>query len=241
MKLLVCFLLMAVSISATSVVAVRTELVVIIGADSKTTSPDGSTTFPPMCKVGFVNNTIWGYARLLENQRLGYSLEEITKATMSGPGDMIQRLSIFAKRVQAGILPILKEEKASAPQWFATKQEGWPAVQIAFGAFENGLVNLYERDFIPHSTANGGLSIEVKMADHLEHSRKLFWVALGYNPDVAKELESNPDALKVSLADSIRRLINIEIQADPSEVGLPISIIRPNANGVSWIDKGLCK
>jgi hypothetical protein len=239
-KLVCCSLLFFVPACGSAVVAVRSKLVAVIGADSQMVSTDGSA-LPPACKLGTVNNVVWGYARLTSSTQWGYSLAEIARDTMALPGSMSDRLRIFETRVSTALLPILKAEKAEYAEWFGERREGSPVVQIVFGAFEGGTVNLYAREFIAHATRDEPMALKVVRTDHKSDSRKASWVSLGHPINAAHEVSSHPDLASGDFARRIRLLIGVEAEEHPGDVGGPISIIELNARGVNWVDRGLCR
>jgi hypothetical protein len=238
-RLICCALVLLAPACGTTVVAVRSKRVVTIGADSRMIGTDGST-LPLACKLGTVNDVVWGYARLTSSTQWGYSLAEIARDTMALPGSMSDRLRIFEARVTAAVLPILKAEKSGYQEWFAERREGVPAVQIVFGAFEGGTVNLYAREFIAHASRDESITLKVVRTDHKGDSSKAAWVSLGHPINTAHEVSSHPDLATEDFSRRIRLLIEVEAEEHPDDVGGPTSIVQLNARGVNWIDRGLC-
>jgi hypothetical protein len=227
----------------TSVVAFRTDTIVVIGADSKVHAAESSTAaVATRCKIGVSDKIAWAYARILFAP--GYDVEPIAHTAITlGNGAIGERVYLFERMLLRELGAILVRVRQGDPMWWYTEGSTKSALEIVFAGFENGYVNLFYRSFVPiRGSPRGTVFFNIERADYQGHLRDTKYAALGFSEAVKHDLDAHPTVVvQEGFVAAVQRLVGLEIQAVPSEVGPPISVVSVNANGVHWIRKGVCQ
>lgn len=152
--LAVFFPLPAVVGAQTSIVAVMTNDLIVIGAGSKETTPDGreTTTF---CKIGSTNEVFWARAYYARDSGLNFSADAVAREAILTEGTLKERVSGFERKVEPLLKRIAETRMANDRAWLQSHSEGKPVLQIVFAAFENGRPLMLVRNFRAHIEGNG--------------------------------------------------------------------------------------
>ena len=233
----------------TTIVAVRTQTTIVLGADGKAIAEDWGgirTEARGVCKIGVAKDVVWGESGILEVRTRNFSVDQIAAASMSMVGDLDVRIKTFENAMLPKLTEILSASKTNSPAWFHVRFENQPAVGIVFAAFVDGVPNLRSRDFIARSDQiSGAVSVAIKPHDSpsaaFPNSASHVSARLGRHVLADDEIKKNPLIWdRLGLPGAVRHLIEMEIAAVPDEVGPPIAIIEITNAGRRWISRGQC-
>jgi hypothetical protein len=229
---------------ATSAIGLRTPSLIVLGADSKVTTP-GHKDAGSRCKIGSANQVFWIEAGITVLPKANFALSDIAAGAMAAKEPVSGRVAKFEDVLQSTLLPIINEVRVSAPFFFADRlDKAW--IQIAFASFENGVPTLRVRSFITRASPARGAYLEINRAD-LPNAAfpETVFATLGRDEAVKAKLAAIPGDrqqwLKAKGEDhAVAELIADEIAAVPQEVGPPISVVDIRPDGINWISRGAC-
>jgi hypothetical protein len=241
---------------ATSIVAVKDNDVIVIGADSKTTLTSagngvGDAGSIQKCKIVQAGNLFFasaGYAGISQagfpgNVEPEYDLKEIIAKELQGDGSIADKVGDLEKVLAANLTRIAEEARKDNAAFFLTRFVRHPVHTIIVGGIDNGELVLMVRTFRLIISPSGALSFGIGRfscpGDCQESSATIFE---GRTEAIRTYLEQHK--LFLYFADpvtAVRNLVELEISEDPSFVGPPVDILRLTKRGVEWIQrKPLC-
>ena len=233
-------LLFGCPLRATSLVAVRTLNAIFIGSDSKMINGDGGEAGNG-CKILGSNGVYFGIARIWSSPAQGFSVASVAAEALNSNGDLASRVSHFEKLLLHPLERLLISLKATDATRFEREIDGQSAVDMLFVGFEAGYPVLLSRSFIVRNGASQSITVRIKREECSDDcSEALAYAALGQHEAIDKALAENADFWKIGIAEAIRKLIKLEISAEPSFVGPPISILTIDKDGPRWIEQGAC-
>jgi hypothetical protein len=223
----------------TAIIAVMTPDSIVIGADSKATTPDLSETVN-QCKIENANGVLWARARYATDSGHGFSADAIARDTMTKSRTVKERVALFEQTVIPHLVEIMEERKRTARQWFDSQAEGKTVLEIVFATFEAQKPHLYFRYFKAYSIDGQRVRIEPKRHDCPGNCRTdTTIIEMGHHETVDK-LKDNPQTWSAGVDEGVRTLIQSEIDACPRSVGPPITIVKLDVHGLAWISRGMC-
>lgn len=229
---------------ATSAIGLRTPALIVLGADSKVTTPDHEDA-GSRCKIRGANQIFWIEAGITVLPKANFVLDDIAAGAMAADEPMSSRVAKFEDVLQSTLLPIMNKVRVSAPFFFADRLEkAW--IQIAFASFENGIPTLRVRSFIAKASPARGAYLEINRADLPNAALpETVFASLGHDEVVKAKLAAIPGDrqqwLKAKGEDhAVEELIADEIAAVPQDVGPPISVVDIRRDGINWISRGVC-
>ncbi|HUK08524.1 MAG TPA: hypothetical protein VLX09_11700 [Stellaceae bacterium] len=231
----------SVKVDATSVVLFWTPTTIFMGADSKAVRDDG--TVVTVCKIGAANDTYWAMSGILEWPASNFSADKVALDNMSTPLTLKSRLERFESAVKPELLTVLNAVRSERPLDFRNAYQNDPALEVAFADFEDGIPRAYVRYFVTRvDLTRDSVYLDPTRIDfpNREVSRSGF-AALGRHEAIDALRAANPSFLEApDVLGTIRRLIEIEIAAVPTEVGPPIALVEIDKEGAHWKSKGAC-
>lgn len=240
--LLLAFVLMLSGrAAATTIIAVKTEREIVIGADSKVTDTFGSAFANPSCKIVQAGNLFFAYEGMARNRRTGFDIVEIaTRALLLKPGASVsERVSILTGFVTSRLFTELPNVKQHDTATYREKIEGGQTfLNILVAGFENGQPLLFVRGFRAVVLGRRVVGVSVVPDDCLADCRDEIVVkSLGETAAIDGLPEETPGFWTSGVAAGVRRLIETEIAARSEYVGPPIDILRIDETGAEWIQK----
>jgi hypothetical protein len=250
---IVVFLALGSSVAvATSIVAVRNNDEVVIGADSKTTlTREGGATGDAgsisKCKIIQAGNLFFasaGYAGIGPTEfpgdiDPGFNLEKIVTEGLRGNGGIAEKMSSLEKAIVANLSRIANEAKRNNPAFFVTRFLEHPPYTIMVTGLDHGELVLMVRKFRLITSPSGSVSFDIGRFDCPGNCEEPSVTVLeGRSGAIRKYLQQH--VLFLYYADpitAVRNLVGLEIEEDPSSVGPPIDILRLTRKGAEWIQK----
>jgi hypothetical protein len=241
---------------ATSIVAVRNNDEIVIGADSKTTltsvgSGVGELGSITKCKIVQAGNLFFasagiagaGPAELPGDVDPDFDLKEIIAEGLRGSGRIGDKVRNMEKLLVANLTLMAEEARQDNAAFFLARFVKHPAHTIIVGGFDDGELVLMIRTFSLIISPTGSLSFEIgRFACPGDCQKPIITILEGQTEAIRKYLQQHK--LFMYYADpvtAVRDLVGLEISDDPSFVGPPIDILRLTKKGVEWIQrKPLC-
>jgi hypothetical protein len=224
----------------TSIIAVRTSTEIVLGADSKLISTDGTIT-RAACKIGVSKDVSWGEAGILEIPSVGFSIAKMASDIMGRTTDPVEtRISTFENRVSPELINVLK---AMSHDYFLAHYKETAPLEMVFAYFEDAVPHVDGVTFMATSrVVTGDISLEIiRVVSPSNKFPDTMVESLGRHEAADQEVNRFPNiwgALGIPWA--VRHLIETEINAVPAEVGRPIAILAIDKTGPRWISEGQC-
>jgi hypothetical protein len=211
-------------VTATSIVAIRTDDSVFIGADSLRTFTQGRTA-TRVCKIRPIGDGHFaGASGLVENQDLKFFLWEHIQAAASGGGSLDAKLARLDKR-------LIEPLKATVKRMDLL----FSRVEVLFVGIENRVPRFLYRVYMPALTANGAIYINVTRCSDCHLYR---FTSIGIKEALNKRLLSDPGFIEREPITVVRDAIMLEVANKPSAVGPPVNILRIDRKGAQWVENG---
>ncbi len=234
---------------ATSIVAVRSNDEIVIGADSKTTltSAGSGAGNIAKCKIVQAGNLFFasaGYAGIGPAEfpvavDPEFDLKEIIAKGLRGNGMIGDKVDRLEKVVVANLARIAEEARQDNAAFFAARFLNHPAYTIMVGGIEQGELILIVRTFKLIMSPSGSLSFEIgRFECPGDCDRPIITIMEGRTEAIRKYLRQH--VLFLYYADpitAVRDLVGLEIEDDPSFVGPPIDILRLTKKGAEWVQR----
>jgi hypothetical protein len=225
---------------ATTIVGVRTPTEVVIGADSKTTALLGPQ-LERRCKIHVTNNVAWGLAGVSLSG--SYSPKDDIQSYLLSSGTLAERIENFESSMTKMLTTVAQAWKVANPEIFAEMFDGMVTMETLFAAEDRGVLRMFYRRFGTLKGTGGIVTVRGEDFPSQRHPDSVH-VVLGTrlaHSAINEEIDSRPGLFdELGAEQSIKHLIESAINADPINVGPPISIIRVDKQGVKWIDHGAC-
>lgn len=225
---------------ATTIVAVKTDTEIVIGADSKVTDTFGNASANQACKIVQAGNVFFAYAGFARDSKTGFSIPQIASGALNQkPGLSIGEKTKILTRAVTGKLnveiPLLKKNDFVT---YREKIEGKIFLRILVAGFESNKPVLLVRQFRLGQTDEKKVSVIVSEDDcDAKCKGKNITRFLGETAAIDGLPEEVPDFWKDGLAAGVRKLIETQIAAREEYVGAPIDILQISGKGAAWIQK----
>ena len=236
---LLAFLCLAPAIpsTATSAIALRSRYRVVLAADSRAVY--GAHRNGTECKLFEVGNA---YATVTGLAHYGnrYQAVDAVRDAYSRPGTFQQRVAAAAASLQRRLESLLAYLEGNNPSQYRLLVQQTSArsdiVALAFAETVAGQPMLGIVELRRAGTGNALVAQTAICPGNCRQGDGLFY--LGYWERIRPYVANAGQPRSVASAASIDRLIRMEINAHPNEVGAPINILELNASGARWLQNG---
>lgn len=223
----------------TTEIALRNRYRVVLAADSRAIyGASGSTTECKLFEVGQVYATVSGLA----HYGASYRATDAIRDGFARPGSFQQHISATAfflqKRVNQ-LLAALASNNAPAYRYLTQSSAGAAdVVQLAVAQVVNHQPMLGIIELRPSARSNA-LTVKTTVCPgNCRPDDAVFYLYLGYWERIKPYVAASGRPRSVASAASIDRLIRMEMQAHPREVGAPINILELTSDGARWLQNG---
>ena len=230
-------LLPALPSRATSAIALRSRYRVVLAADSRAVYGAGrNATECKLFELGSAYATVSGLAHY-GNQ---YRATDAVRDAYSRPGTFSERLAATASSLQRRVAKLLAYLARNNPSQYRLlmQQSDTRSDLVALAVAENvagkpmlGIVELRRTN-----NSNGLVALTAICPGNCRQGDGLFY--LGYWDQIRPYVANSGQPRSVGSAASIDRLIRLEINAHPNDVGAPINILELNGSGARWLQNG---
>ena len=221
--------------SSTTIVVVRTPTEIYIGADSKITDIRNESLTSTACKIRQVDDLFFAFSGLPKMPGVESDLMGIIEEASRGGGTIADKVEAFDDIIADKWSEGLQEMKKERPQFYEEEVKGKIILQVAFAGIQKRKPVFYlmhlkavERDGFP------AIDIFKKSCPGDCQQGKV--IAYFGNTGALKQYMSDrSNAWKSGYVQEIRKLITLQIEAQPEHVGPPIDILHINRMGAEWI------
>lgn len=227
--------------AATTIVAVKTQNEIVIGADSKVTDTYGNAFSNQACKIIQAGNLFFAYEGLARDKQTGFDIAQIAaRALQLKPNAPIsEKVSILTGFVASQLFDELPRLKQHDPGTYREKVEGGQTfLKILIAGFEGNTPLLFVRQFRAVPINRQTIGVSIVPDDCLKDCAQGIVVkSLGETAAIDGLPEETPGFWEGGIVEGVRRLIETEIAARSEYVGPPIDILRIDKTGAHWIQK----
>jgi len=194
------------------------------------------------CKIFAEPNCIFSVAGYVSDQSVNFDLNRLAIQACQEAGTLTEKANAFDKLAVKSISEYIQHIRETAPQSYEDmKQHG--IANVIFLGRENAHFAICLRDFTVRKDA---VSLRWTNADDAIAGLTPF-VAIGTTDAIRSFRKSHKNWAGRETVSWARFFIQLEIDAHPDEVGLPISILKatpksgePDELETKWIDTGAC-
>lgn len=239
--LIVTSLLFHPSAFATSIIMIRTQNDIVVGADSKGTNEYDELKKRLFCKIIQVGDIMFAASGLVEDKETGYSVNRVVAESANKGGTVDE----IADRINTALVKPLNDAlihfKKISPEVYKKQIDGQKGItfQLLLFRFENGIPVVYKKNFgkpnLVHNTIPAIGTIVRCPGKECKGNRTL--IALGSNSAIKDYLKKNLLPPTVDNGFLIKKLIMIQMKKTPQDVGLPIDLVRYDKMGIHWIQR----
>jgi hypothetical protein len=229
-----CFI--PASAFATTIIAVRTAEFVIIAADSKATYL-GQTGLPTVCKIYNNGQLYFAVAGLDHDARRNFYVRTIVAQSLSPSANFDQQVTRVENAVSQSLMTELNHMQREDPGAYAfTMHSSREIVSIIFAQYQDGVPYLAARGFEWIANPAPAIKIDrITCPGDCADGREL--VSLGEKSAAEKFMRANAGE-DFDLPALATKLVQLEIDNSPGDVGPPINEVRLDKDGVTWLSNG---
>jgi hypothetical protein len=237
---LLCVLLLplAAAQANTAIVGIRTPEAVVVAADSKATFQGVSTFTRTVCKIYQAESLFFAVSGLANDLGRGFSAPHSVAAGLAAGGTFAERVGAAEAHLLSAMTAELGRLKAEDPRRFEQAldvPEGQVVAVLVFGL--DGTVPAAAGFTLKLSSARPG-SIQmdvVRLACPGDCPDGTLIFSLGHREAIDR-FRNDPanDLRQMSLEQTARFLVELEVKDRPDDVGLPVDVLRIDSNGATW-------
>lgn len=219
----------------TTIIVVRTPTEIYIGADSKITDIKNESLTSTACKIRQEGDLFFAFSGLPKIPGIEYDLMEIVEEAASDGGTITEQVEEFGDIIVEEWSEGLQKLKEDRSQLYKKELLGKIILQVAFAGIQKRkpvffMVHLkvMERDGSPT------IAISRKSCPGDCQQGKVI-AYLGDTGALKQYMSDRSNAWKSGYVQGIRKLIALQMEAEPEYVGPPIDILHINKTGAEWV------
>ena len=228
----------------TTIIAMRGENQILVAADSKFTGVNGEKDSSG-CKIHIVGGFVFASAGVLKVDKGSFNAEQIIRDSISDKisfkddvnwieGHIMHYMPEIAERILKSPDPIIQDWKVTGHQLF----------NLLVAKSDGGVLRVSTRDFsLARITPPYDIdSIDIKRKNCPGDQDCEEGMVTGMKDAVMKELDENKRFWQThNPISGINRLIELQSVSTPNMVGMPVSIVEIQKNGmIDWLQRGMC-
>ena len=220
----------------TSIVAIRTPVEVVVGADSLASWHSDASSPIFIEKILPAGRSFFATAKLVADDQGQFDVPRAIRETHQDDQPMLRSI----QRFETVILPQLQDVATHLHRYelpyFEREVLNKSMLEVAFFAWEASGPALSLRYFTVSIGADGSPGVAVTRRDCPgDCPTGVVYTALGHHDAIDTALRGNPRFWQRGTVDAVIGLIELEKKAKPRYVGGPITILRITARGPQWI------
>jgi hypothetical protein len=224
-------------LQGTTEIALRSRYRVVLAVDSRAIyGTNGSAT---ECKL-FEANQVYAAVSGLAHYGTSYRAVDAMRDGFARPGSFQQHVSAAALSLQRRVkvlLAALAANNESAYRYLTQPSSGASdLVQLAVAQVVNRQPMLGIIELRQESGGNGLRATTTVCPGNCDPNHAIFY--LGYWERIKPYVSGSGQPRNVASAASLDRLIRLEMQAHPREVGAPINVLELTNYGARWLQNG---
>ena len=225
------------SAAQTTIVAVRTPEEIVIGADSKMMDLRDRSFDSTICKIRKIDDLFFAFAGFLDIPGLQSDLTEVVREASRSGDSITEKIETFDGLIVRDWSQGLPDIRDDHPELYRQKLRGKIVLQIAFAGIERGKPLLFMRYLKVVERGDVPSIVIYKKQCPGDCPLGKVYAFLGHTGALKEHMAGGTDIWDAGYAEGIRRLITIQMEAEPEHVGPPIDILRLDSTGYEWIQK----
>ena len=190
------------------------------------------------CKLVAKPGCSFGMAGLLYKEYPAFQLKDLADQACSLDGDLLHRADAFLDIAREPVTAVAQYLRRNEPRFYSEllNSSGGEFVIVVFAGTQKGHSAIFARGF--KLAPDGG--IQPLSTDVTEDQEGVGYFA-GANQAIAAYVKANKNWQKMDKVAAARKFVQLEIDAHPTWVGPPISILTVNRlEQEKWVSKGVC-
>lgn len=221
----------------TAIVAVRTPTEIIVGADSKLTTSDGSIT-ELVCKIYQVGRVFCALAKYAGTRTNGFNVSDVAKEAIKEGGSIADIQTRFHCLIGTPLYRTAQAFKNEDPTGYHECFRDGSILDIVFFGFENQSPRLALSKLTPVFPPDEPRMRVDSSNDLRGKDGNPDYAFLGNVSALGTLIKQEPDYfLNIDTAEAVHRLVQIAINDAPDWSGEPIDILRVTSKGAEWIQR----
>src|SRR6266496_456925 len=214
----------------TSIVAVRSDSEIVVGADSL--DRWGNKQAPKSgCKIMRFGDHFFAFAGI--SLKDGFDIPRMVESAFRSSTTIKGAADVFTGKAEPVLPSVLKRIEHDFPDAFREMKERTEIVSVIFFGFEGGVAHLHDREFV---SLDKMTTARLVSYDY-ETSGLPNLLMLGANDFIVKFTDMNPDYwTTVKLTEATRYLVAMEVVDQPRFVGPPVDVLRVTKDGACWVE-----
>ncbi len=219
---------------ATSIVSIVIGDEIAIAADGKVIGTKSGTT--TICKIRRQGNLWFATAGLFYKSEVDFEIERLVRLACRRGRDVDGAVIALRELIMTPLRDAMRYSKIHDPKGYTKYYSGRPVVAVIFAGYSHSHPRMVMQRFNLNSTGN----IVEKDNDLLDRNGNN--LALAGETDAITKYQSGHRGWAHSLTPPqvVAFLVQLEIAADPSQVGPPMAILDLRPGRSSWIERGAC-
>lgn len=226
----------------TAILVLRKENEIVLGADSKVTtiSLDGLTiACPPRCKIKQAKSLFYASSGMSNYSPSEFSANDNALNSIMDTDTIADAIKLFETVTRAELRVAIEHLKTHHPDIYShgihRESSG-----IVIAGFESGIPIIALRTIYARKYRNGFRVYGIQEYVDNHHQRQRWGTHLGEGMAMFKYANTHPSFWHDDPIGAVRRLLTLQAEATPENVGEPFSIVRITEAGAEWVDRGLC-
>lgn len=236
LRFLLAFCVVPASALATTIIAVRTADFVIIATDSKATYL-GQAGPPTVCKIYNHGDLYFAAAGLDYDARRNFSIKKIVADSLLSSATFDEQVARVENAVAQSLTNELARLRREDPGIYAfTMHSSAHVVSLVLVEYQDGVPHLAARGFSWISNPTPAIKIDrITCPGDCTDGREL--LSLGEKRAAENFMRANSGE-DFDLPALATKLVELEIEDSPGNVGPPINEMRLDKSGVTWLSNG---
>ncbi len=232
-RILLAFFLVPASAFATTIIAVRTAEFVIIATDSKATYL-GQPGPPTVCKIYNDGELYFAVAGLDRDSQRNFSVKDVVAQSLLPSANFDDQVTRVENAVSQSLLTELHRLQREDPGTYAfAMHNSREVVSLILAQYHEGVPHLAARGFGWIANPVPAIKINrITCPGDCSDGREL--VSLGEKTAAERFMRANAGE-DFDLPALATKLVQLEIDDSPGNVGPPINEVRLDKDGITWI------
>jgi len=207
---------------------------ILIGTDSLWRGWSGRTLRTgTMCKIDTERpNCIFAVVGFVQERKTGFNPNQYARSACAAHLSLLETAQRFGEIAKRPLERAIEYSRLNAPDGYKYLR-GKAVLNGIFAGFENGKPVVATKGFVLEESG-------VLREDHALESNSTNSFLLYGDQGAAERLLGDPERPREPLA-LVRKLIQVQIEENPQNVGPPISILELTNHLYRWLDPGTCK
>jgi hypothetical protein len=225
---------------ATTILAIRSNDVLVVAADSREVSVNGFES-RDACKIYIAPYHIFAAAGLIENNNKTFSVFDVAKAAIAGNANHEAVVTAFDRGIVHTLPGMVSAVREQSAQFYESYVRDKQAVQSVIASNDGGELKISVVGFVPQAT--GAVSIERQDCPGACDVTTPAFLGIGEHEAIDGALRADGKIWsRLGIVGAINSLMATQASATPNAVGLPasIAILHRNSSEVGWNQTGFC-